>query len=71
MKISAADALELPISERIQLVTQIWESIAECPEEIELTQETRKLLEKRLATHRSDPTQGSPWIDVRTRILMR
>ncbi len=39
MKISAADTLDIPIRERIQLVADIWESIAEFPDEIELSGE--------------------------------
>ena len=39
--VSAAETLDLTISERIQLVTEIWDSIAEFPEEIELTSSTR------------------------------
>jgi putative addiction module component (TIGR02574 family) len=69
MKITAADALELPISERIQLVTEIWDSIAECPDKIELTDATRELLRKRLAAYRANPEAGSPWEDVKRRIL--
>jgi putative addiction module component (TIGR02574 family) len=46
MKISAADVLNLPVSQRIQLVAEIWESIAECPEQIEITGPTRALLRK-------------------------
>ena len=68
MTISAADALELPVSERIQLVTEIWNSIAECPDAIELTEETRTLLIKRLAQFRADPTAPSPWHEVRERL---
>ena len=69
MKISAADALELSVPERIQLVTDIWDSIAECPEQIELTDATRQLLRKRLAAYRTNPDAGSPWEDVKRRIL--
>jgi len=70
MKPSAADTLELPISERIQLVTEIWDSIAECPDQIEITPQTKQLLEKRLAAHRLNPNAGSPWQDVKRRILL-
>lgn len=69
MKITAADALELSVSERIQLVTEIWDSIAACPEKIELTEATRQLLRKRLAAYRANPEAGSPWEDVKGRIL--
>lgn len=69
MKITAADALELSVPERIQLVTEIWDSIAECPEKIELTDATRQLLRKRLAAYRANPSAGSPWKEVKRRIL--
>ena len=71
MKVTAADVLDLPVSERIQLVAEIWESIAAFPEEIELTEATRELLRKRLAAHRVDPDAGSPWEEVRKRIMSR
>jgi putative addiction module component (TIGR02574 family) len=71
MKVTAADVLDLPITERIQLVAEIWESIAACPEEIELTEATRELLRKRLAAHRANPNAGSPWEEVRKRIESR
>ena len=69
MKFSAADALDLPVSERIQLVSEIWDSIAECPEQIELSDATRRLLRKRLADFRANPNAGSPWAEVKIRIL--
>lgn len=71
MKISAADVVDLSISERIQLVAEIWESIAACPEQVELSETTRELLRKRLATHRANPSAGSPWQEVRDRIESR
>jgi len=67
MKVSAAEALELPIPERIQLVTEIWDSIAEVPEKIELTPSTRKLLAKRLEEFRANPESGSPWSEIKKR----
>ncbi len=69
MKITAADTLELPISERIQLVTEIWESIAECPNQIQLTEATKKLLIQRLEASRKNPEASTPWEEVKTRIL--
>lgn len=68
MKASAAQALDLPIPERIQLGAEIWDRIAEDPGKIELSSETRKLLSKRLKAFRLNPKLGSPWIDVRNRI---
>ena len=69
MSISATDALDLPVSERIQLVAEIWESIAAHPERIELTEDTRRLLQQRLEAYRANPESGSPWEEVKARIL--
>ena len=69
MKISAADVLELTIDERIQLVAEIWDSIAEHPEVVEVSPEVRALLDERLAAYRKDPDAGSPWLEVKERIL--
>ena len=71
MKVSVAETLDLPVSERIQLVTEIWDSIAEFPYEIELTPSARKLLDKRLLAYRANPDQGSPWEEVKRRIISR
>ena len=67
--IRLADVLELPVSERLELVGNIWDSIAEVPEALELTQAQRFELDQRLEAYRRDPKAGSPWSDVKARIL--
>ena len=69
MKVSAIETLVLPVSERIRLVTEIWDTIAEFPNAIELTPSTRNLLEKRLSAFRENPNLGSAWHDSRRRII--
>ena len=71
MAISVIDTLELPVPDRLRLVAEIWESIAEAPEAIQLTEETRALLEKRMEAHRTNPGTGSPWAEVKNRILTK
>jgi putative addiction module component (TIGR02574 family) len=71
MAISAADLLNLSVEERINLVGDIWDSIAAVPEQVEISSEVRKLLEKRLIDHRKNPKAGSPWKEVKARILAR
>ena len=70
-KFSAADVLELPVTERLQLVQDIWDSIAATPEALELTEEDRRLIEERLEACRQNPQAGSPWPEVRARIAAR
>jgi putative addiction module component (TIGR02574 family) len=67
-KLTANDALRLSIPERIQLVEDIWDTIASQAEALELTEEEKTLLDERLNTHHQDPTAGSPWGDVYQRL---
>ncbi len=71
MAISAADLLNLSVEERINLVGDIWDSIAAVPEQVKISPEVRELLEKRLNDHRKNPKTGSPWKEVKARILAR
>lgn len=67
--ISIAEVLALPIDERLKLVEAIWESIAELPETLQLTEAQEAELDRRLEAYRKDPTAGSPWSEVKARIL--
>lgn len=62
-------ALSLPMDERIQLVEEVWESIAESPEAIELTDEQRQELNRRLVARAQGEWRGSPWEVVKQRIV--
>ena len=70
-QITAADALTLSIPERIQLVEDIWDTIATEPEAIELTEEEKRIIDERLEAYHRNPDLGSPWEDVYKRILSR
>ena len=66
-----ADVLGLSIAERIQLVEDIWDTIAEVPEEIGLSEEQKAELDRRLDAYHQNPDEGSPWGLVRERIGSR
>ena len=70
-KFSAADTLELPVSARLQLVEDIWETIAAAPEALPLTDEDKRLIDERLEARRRDPQAGSSWEEVFARITSR
>ena len=63
--------LDLSISERIQLVEDIWDSIAMVPESVHLSEEQRMELDRRLDDYHDHPDAGSPWDVVRERIRRR
>ena len=70
-EIRMSDVLGLPVAERLKLVEAIWDSIAESPEPIPLTDEQRTELDRRVEEYENDPEVGSPWPDVKARILKR
>lgn len=68
-KITATDTLDLSIPERIQLVEDIWDTIAAEAELVELTEEEKKVIDERLEAYHQNPNLGSPWEDVFKRIV--
>jgi len=66
-----SDVLELPVEERLELVGDIWDSIAQVPDAVELTEAQRAELDRRLEAYRLNPKAGSPWTEVKARILSR
>ena len=70
-RLAKEDILSLSISERIQLVEDIWDSIAELLEAVILTDDQKRELDKRLDAYHLNPNEGSPWEQVRQRIQKR
>jgi len=66
---SVAEILELPVAERIRLVEQIWDSIAAVPEAVPVSEELKAELDRRLVEFEANPDGGSPWEEVRKRIV--
>ena len=59
------EILKLSVSERIQLVEEIWDSIAAHPESLPVTEAQKAELDRRLADYRANPSQGRTWEEVR------
>lgn len=62
------EALELSVAERIQLVGDLWDSISEIPQDIELTEEQRQELRRRIQDYRKNPQEGISWAELKARI---
>jgi putative addiction module component (TIGR02574 family) len=60
--------LELSVAERILLVEQIWESIAEEEAAVPLTEAQRQDLQRRLAAYEANPKAGSTREEVKARL---
>ncbi|MBN1552129.1 addiction module protein [bacterium] len=69
--ITVTDTLGLSIAERIQLVEDIWDSIAAEAEAVGLTDEEKKIIDKRLKAYHDNPDSGSPWKEIYQRILKK
>ncbi len=60
------DFSQLSVSERLQLVEDLWDSIDD--EQIPMPDWHRKELARRLADYRASPEAGIPWETVRARL---
>ena len=63
----------LSVAERLQLVEDLWDSIAQdSPDEaLPVTPELAAELDRRVAEHERDPAAARPWPEVRAEILDR
>ena len=62
-------AKKLSIPERLSLVQEIWDSIAQDNEYYELTDEQRQELDRRLESFRANPSQGRTWEEIKAEFL--
>ncbi len=63
-----AELMELTPEERVELVEDLWDSIA--PQDLPpLTAEQIQELDRRYAEHLRDPSRASKWEDVKARLL--
>ncbi len=65
-----AEAKRLPVAERIELVEAIWDTVAEDAgtDVLGVSEEHRVELDRRLADLEENPTTGSTWDEVRSRL---
>lgn len=63
------EAKKLSIPERLALVEEIWDSIAEDNEYFELTEVQRQELDRRLDSFRANPSQGRTWEEIKAEFL--
>ena len=69
MAVSLSEVLNLPLEERLRLVESIWDSIAQFPEALELTEAQRLELDRRLESYEADPNAGVPWVELKAQLL--
>jgi len=67
----AKDYRKLSIPERLELVEDIWDSIAQDADDFPLSDENKIELDRRLAAHRQDPESTIPWSAIRGELFER
>ena len=65
----AEEAKKLSLPERIALVEEIWDSIAEDNGCFELTEDQKQELDRRLESFRTNPSQGRTWEEIKKEFL--
>ncbi len=63
-----AQIFELPLSEKLQLLEDLWDSIAQTPEQIPVLDWQKEELAKRKANYLQNPDSGSSWEAAKERI---
>ena len=61
----------LSVEERLALVEELWDSIAESSADLPLTEAQRAELERRLAEHEAHPDDVIPWEEIKASITAR
>jgi len=71
MSIVRNDIQSLSVSDRLQLLEEIWDSLVETPEAVPVTDAQRKELARRRRAHARHPSAAKPWAEVRARLRRR
>jgi putative addiction module component (TIGR02574 family) len=64
-RVNNIDIQELSQSERILLAEQLWDSIADDQDTLEVTDSQMKILKQRLIAYKASPNEGTPWEQVK------
>ena len=63
------EAKKLPVAERIALVEEIWDSIAEENGCFELTESQKEELDRRIQSFQENPGAGRTWEEIKAEYL--
>jgi len=63
------DIQRLSPSDKLVLVTELWEDLAAHPAEIPVTPEQIAELDRRMEDYRKDPTRVTTWEAIKQRVL--
>ncbi len=68
MSTPVAEILEMSVADRLQIVGDIWDSIAADSKNLVITDELRRELDQRLEAYKKDPDTGVSWDELEDRL---
>lgn len=68
LKVAIPHFAELNSSEKLLLLEELWDDLAENPSEVPVPDWKKRDLERRYQKYLQNPNEGSPWSAVRERL---
>lgn len=62
-------AMSLSLDEKLQLISDLWDSMAQSPDNIPVPDWQLEELKRRIESQRTNPQQGQSWDEVKREIL--
>lgn len=59
---------ELTIDDRLKLLYELWDELADDPKAVTLSEAQAQELDRRYERHLANPDEAIPWADVRNRV---
>jgi putative addiction module component (TIGR02574 family) len=69
--VSLSEVLEMEVPERIRLAQAFWDSIAQVPDAVPLSEADKAEIDRRLEAYYRDPKAGLSWSEVKAKLLGR
>jgi putative addiction module component (TIGR02574 family) len=67
----ATEISRLTSAEKLQLVEELWDDIAASEDHLPIPDWHRQILNEDEARYQANPTEGSPWPEVKARLLRK
>lgn len=68
MAVSRAELESMSIADRLDPIEMIWSTLSDDADALEISEATRRELDRRLAEYRRNPDATEAWEDVRARL---
>lgn len=69
MGVLIEEILELSVPERLRIIGEVWDSLAESANSAPLSQAERDELDRRLADYYENPAEGIEWSELKEKLL--